>query len=65
MTRGQKKNCIRILLIHSTDAFTDITSMPTKFNLYNFADDNTITSTFKGFNDLLRTLEKVTERTGN
>ena len=39
--------------------------MPTKFNLYNFADDNTINSTFKGFNDLLRTLEKVTEKTGN
>ena len=39
--------------------------MPTKFNLYNFADDNTINSTFKGFNDPLRTLEKVTEKTGN
>ena len=38
--------------------------MPTKFNLYNFDDGNTITSTFKGFNDVLRTLEKVTEKTG-
>ena len=39
--------------------------MPTKFNLYNFADGNTITSTFKGFNDVLRTLEKEAEKTGN
>ena len=34
-------------------------------DLYNFADNNTITSTIKGFNDLLHTFEKVTERTDN
>ena len=33
-------------------------------DFYNFAD-NTITSAFKGFNDLLHTFEKVTERTDN
>ena len=33
----------------------------TKSDLHNFADDNTISVTFKNLNDLLRTLEKESE----